>query len=56
MSNKKGGVLTTMTKQEKQLVLKLAVATEFLRERVESSYIIKNIQDLIKELKAIAEN
>lgn len=55
LSNKKGGVLQTMTKQEKSLVLKLAVATEFLLERVESNYITENIQELIEELKAIAE-
>ncbi len=54
LSNKKGGVLKEMTKQEKQLVLQLAIAVEFLLEKVESNYITENIQELIKELKAIA--
>lgn len=54
LSNKKGGVLQEMTKREKQLVLQLAISIEFLLERVESNYITENIQELIKELKAIA--
>ena len=54
LSNKKGGVLKEMTKREKQLVLQLAISIEFLLERIESNYITENIQELIEELKAIA--
>lgn len=55
LSNKKGGVLLTMTKEEKKLVLKLSVATEFLLERIERDYVADEVYMLIKELRAIAE-
>lgn len=43
-----------MTKEEKVLVLKLAIVVEMKLERVKEDYITEEIKDLISELKAIA--
>lgn len=44
-----------MTKEEKVLVLKLAISVEYLLEKVESSYLTEDIQDYLNELRAIAK-